>query len=244
MALKRYCMIDFILVCAIIVLSVMIFQKRLDAVEADAKGNAQQKVCFLTFDDGPGKNTDEILDILKRYDVKATFFLIGAEIREENRTQIERIKKEGHGIGLHSNVHDFNKLYKNVEGCIQDFESQYNTLKKDYGIDTKIFRFPGGSACSYMHENRQDFIEAMKEKGFICFDWHVSGEDSYGKPTAWSIQKNIFDNLEKYEKPIILLHDMNIADATVEALPGILEHMIQKGYVFRTLENETEYIYR
>ena len=95
-----------------------------------------------------------------------------------------------------------------------------------------------------MHENRQDFIEAMKEKGFICFDWHVSGEDSYGKPTAWSIQKNIFDNLEKYEKPIILLHDMNIADATVEALPGIVEKLLAKGYELKPLTGMDEYIYR
>jgi peptidoglycan/xylan/chitin deacetylase (PgdA/CDA1 family) len=204
----------------------------------------QKKVCYLTFDDGPSKNSEEILDILAKYDAKATFFLIGSEIREENRLIIERIIEEGHAVGLHSNVHRFDKLYTGVDVCVQDFEVQYKLLKEEYGIDTKIFRFPGGSACSYMNGQRQSYITAMREKGYVGFDWHVSGEDSYGNPTVWSIQKNIFEDIDCYESPIILLHDINIADATVDALPGILEQIKNKGYSFETLNGAEEYIYR
>lgn len=209
-----------------------------------SKQVTQQKICYLTFDDGPSNNSEEILDILKKYDTKATFFLIGSEIHEDNRAIIERIEEEGHAIGLHSNIHNFGKLYVGVDVCVQDFSEQYNLLKEEYGIDTKIFRFPGGSACSYMNGQRHAYIDAMREKGFVGFDWHVSGEDSYGNPTVWSIQKNIFDNLEDYENPIILLHDINVADATVDALPGILEQIIAAGYSFETLDNAEEYIYR
>ena len=95
-----------------------------------------------------------------------------------------------------------------------------------------------------MNGQRKQFVQAMQEKGYRCFDWHVSGEDSYGNPTVWSIQKNIFDTFFDYQKPIVLLHDANIAEATVDALPGILERIKAEGYSFGTLEDEEEYIYR
>ena len=241
---KQYIIIELIMAGILIILCVSLINKRMGALEANSKEFWQKKVCYLTFDDGPSNNSEEILDILGKYDAKATFFLIGSEICEEKRPMIERIEEEGHAIGLHSNVHDFDKLYVGVNACVQDFEAQYKLLKEDYGIDTKIFRFPGGSACSYMNGQRKSYIEAMREKGYVGFDWHVSGEDSYGNPTVWSIQKNVFDNVDDYESPIILLHDINIADATVDALPEILEQLLAKGYCFETLEEAEEYLYR
>lgn len=230
--------------CILLILCVSLINKRIDAVESNShNNNVPKKACYLTFDDGPSNNSEEILDILAKYNAKATFFLIGSEITEEKRPIIERIIEEGHAIGLHSNVHDFDKLYMGAEACVQDFEAQYKLLKEDYGIDTKIFRFPGGSACSYMNGQRQAYIDAMREKGYVGFDWHVSGEDSYGTPTVWSIQKNVFEHIGDYKRPIILLHDINIADATVEALPEILGRLVGEGYTFETLEGMDEYIY-
>lgn len=228
----------------LLALCISIYSKRVGAVESNSEDVVQKKVCYLTFDDGPSKNSEEILDILAKYDAKATFFLIGSEIREENRLIIERIIEEGHAVGLHSNVHRFEELYAGVDVCTHDFEAQYNLLKKEYGIDTKIFRFPGGSACSYMNGQRQAYIKAMREKSFVGFDWHVSGEDSYGNPTVWSIQKNIFEHIGGYERPIILLHDINTGDATVGALPEILEKLKKDGYSFETLDTAEEYLYR
>lgn len=241
---KGYLFVELMMLWVLIVLCVSAYIKRENAVSVKSNSNVPPKVCYLTFDDGPSKNSEQILDILEKYEAKATFFLIGSEIREENRKIIERIKAEGHAVGLHSNVHCFDKLYTGADICVQDFEAQYKLLKEEYGIDTKIFRFPGGSACSYMNGQRQSYISAMREKGYVGFDWHVSGEDSYGDPTVWSIQKNVFEHIDDYETPIILLHDINIADATVDALPGILEQLKKEGYSFETLEGEQEYIYR
>lgn len=244
MTKRKYQYIELLLVCILLVLSASLHEKHEQIELLTAKQITEKKTCYLTFDDGPSNNSEEILDILERYNVKATFFLIGSELQEENRAIIERMEEEGHAIGLHSNIHNFNKLYMGVDVCVQDFEAQYKLLKEEYGIDTKIFRFPGGSACSYMNGQRQDYVNAMRENEFVGFDWHVSGEDSYGNPTVWSIQKNVFDNLEDYQNPIILLHDINIADATVDALPNILERIREMGYEFGTLEKEEEYIYR
>lgn len=241
---KTYKIIELSMLGILIILCVSVYNKHEDRVEVNFQKCMHEKVCYLTFDDGPSKHSGQILDILAMYDAKATFFLIGSEIREENREIIERIVKEGHAIGLHSNVHRFEKLYAGTDACVRDFEAQYERLKEEYGIDTKIFRFPGGSACSYMNGQRQAYIEAMRGKGFTGFDWHVSGEDSYGNPTVWSIQKNIFENIDCYESPIILLHDINTGDATVDALPGILEQIKNKGYSFGTLNGAKEYIYR
>lgn len=241
---KQYILIELIMTYILFLLCVSIYNKHMDAVESNSHNIVPEKVCYLTFDDGPSKHTEEILDILKKYNAKATFFIIGEEVREDRSEILERIIEEGHAIGLHSNVHDFDKLYVSVEACVHDFDAQYNMLKEDYGIDTKLFRFPGGSACSYMNGQRKVYIQMMHEQGFKGFDWHVSGEDSYGNPTVWSIQENVFATFFDYEKPIVLLHDINIADATVDALPGMLERIEAEGYCFETLADAEEYIYR
>lgn len=202
-----------------------------------------EKICYLTFDDGPSKNTIKILDILKQYDAKATFFVIGNCICEENRAILERIVEDGHAIGLHANNHVYEKFYASETSFLEDYESLYTILKSDYGIETSLFRLPGGSACKYLYGRGREYVSRMQERGFSCFDWNVTGEDSVGTPTIYSIQKNVFDRVFRYEKPIVLLHDSSIADVTVDALPGMIEKIKEKGYNFATLENREEYIF-
>ena len=99
-----------------------------------------EKICYLTFDDGPSKNTIKILDILKQYDAKATFFVIGNCICEDNREILERMVKEGHAVGLHANNHVYEKFYASETSFLKDYEVLYTTLKEDYGIETSLFR--------------------------------------------------------------------------------------------------------
>lgn len=209
-------------------------------VKPEMKG---EKICYLTFDDGPSENTVKILDILKQYDAKATFFVIGNCIGEETKEVLERIIEEGHAIGLHANNHVYEKFYADETSYLKDYETLFETLKKEYGIETALFRLPGGSACKFLYGRGSDYIEEMRERGFACFDWNVTGEDSVGKPTVESIQKNVYDRVFRYEEPIVLLHDSCIADKTVEALPGILKEIREKGYSFATLENRKEYTF-
>lgn len=248
MKLIRTIGIVIIVVLCVLVISVplanRLFINNVKKTGSNAMNNTGQKSCYLTFDDGPSYNTKKVLDILKEYGINATFFLIGSEITEEDEEVLLRMKEEGHAIGLHSNVHDFDKIYTGIEECVKDYETERQLLSERYEIDTNIFRFPGGSACTYMNGQREAYIDAMQEKGFICFDWHVSGEDSIGNPTVYSIQKNITDHVFNYEKPIVLLHDSGIAEVTVDALPGIIESIRMQGYEFGTLEEREEYVFR
>lgn len=202
-----------------------------------------EKICYLTFDDGPSENTVKILDILKQYDAKATFFVIGNSLCEENRPIVERIIEEGHAIGLHAYNHVYKKFYASETSYLEDYEKLYQILKEEYGIETALFRFPGGSACKYNGGNGKEYVSKMRQRGFSCFDWNVTGEDSVGTPTIDSIQKNVFARVFEYEKPVVLLHDSCIADVTVEALPGILEKVKEQGYKFASVENRQEYIF-
>lgn len=244
MDIKRILLSILLIMASLVLVSNFLYYRNTKAALSQVEGNTQEKICYLTFDDGPSANTEKVLDILKEYDVKATFFLIGSEVDEEDRAILERMQKEGHAIGLHSNVHSFDKIYVSAHECVEDYVSEYEKLKNDFGIDTKLFRFPGGSVCRYMNGEREDYVRMMREKGFLCYDWHVSGEDSVGNPTVYSIQKSVADKVFKYEHPIVLLHDSRAADATVEALPGIIESIKAEGYAFENLQEREEYIFR
>ena len=202
-----------------------------------------EKICYLTFDDGPSENTLIILDILKQYNAKATFFVIGNCLCEENRPILQRMIEEGHAVGLHAYNHVYEKFYASDTSYLEDYQKLYEVLKEEYGIETALFRFPGGSACKYNYGKGCEYVTQMQQRGFACFDWNVTGEDSIGNPTVDSIQKNVFAKVLQYEKPVVLLHDSCIADMTVNALPGILEKIKEQGYQFATLEHRKEYIF-
>ena len=108
----------------------------------ELKKNDGDKVCYLTFDDGPSDNTLKILDILKRANAKASFFVIGTSKLD----YIKRIHNEGHTVALHANNHDYSKIYKSEEAYFKDLNAIAAKVKKITGVDSKIIRFPGGSS--------------------------------------------------------------------------------------------------
>lgn len=202
-----------------------------------------ERICYLTFDDGPSENTEKILDILKEQKIKATFFVIGEELTEERRTTIQRILNEGHAIGMHANVHVYESLYASLDSFLSDYETLYETLKTDYGIETALFRLPGGSACRCLNNHGKEYIHEMELRGFSCFDWNISGEDSVGSPTVASIQKNVLTKGLDCRRAYVLLHDSAAADKTVEALPEIIRQFQEAGFLFESLENAESYIF-
>lgn len=198
-----------------------------------------KKMVYLTFDDGPSRHTERVLDVLKEYDVRAAFFVIGKDLTEEGCSLLQRAVQEGHVIGLHTYSHNYRKIYASVESFLSDYDLLRETLQKALGFSPEFFRFPGGSFCSYAAPIRKELIEEMERRGYVYYDWNVSGEDSVGTVTAASIWENIFSRVDRVEAPVILLHDSAINELTVRLLPEIIEGLREKGYTFGTLTERT-----
>lgn len=204
--------------------------------EAIEVTTAPQKTVYLTFDDGPSKNTGKILDILERYEIKATFFVIGKDLSEEGIENMKRAAAEGHAIGLHTYSHDYKKIYSSVADFLSDYDLLRQELEAQLGFSPTIFRFPGGSYCSYGTNIRSDLITEMTRRGYTYYDWNVSAEDAVGTVTAYSIRNNIFPRVYEVTAPVILMHDAPLNNLTAELLPEIIEALQSEGYCFETLE--------
>lgn len=205
------------------------------------KAEPAEKTVFLTFDDGPSRNTVKILDTLAEYKVCATFFLIGENMTEEGIEIAKRAVEEGHMLGMHTETHRYEKIYHSVDSFLTDYDKLAARFVETFGECPAVFRFPGGSYSAYINPIKRELREELARRGFVGYDWNVSGEDAVGTPTAASIKKNIFDTIEGQEQPIILLHDSPCSNLTAEVLPDILEQLIAEGYTFMTLEHREPY---
>lgn len=183
-------------------------QEAATAQETVQTTDADTKIMYLTFDDGPSaESTEQILDILKEHNIKATFFVIGENVRKHPETA-RRIVEEGHTIGIHCDVHDYDMLYESADSYVADFEKAYDTVLSVTGVRAKIFRFPGGSINAYNKGVYKDIIAAMEARGFVYFDWNASVEDAAGgKPTPEELVQNARDTSLGRKRVILLAHD-------------------------------------
>ena len=148
---------------------------------------------------------------------------------------------QGHMLGMHTESHAYEKIYHSVDSFLADYDKLASRFVEEFGECPAVFRFPGGSYSAYINPIKGELKEELGRRGFLCYDWNVSGEDSVGTPTAASIKKNIFDTIEGQKQPIVLLHDSPCSRLTAEVLPEILEKLIADGYEFRTLQYREPY---
>ena len=206
-----------------------------------------KKVVYLTFDDGPSTtNTPGILDVLDRYNVKATFFILGKSIEgnEEAKNILKETAKRGHAIANHTYSHDYSYLYPNrtmnVDNIVSDIEKNNSIMKEVLGEDfsTRVIRFPGGY---WSWEGRTAMKEAMEQNGYYNVDWNALNKDAEGK------QKNADELLQSTKETVealgtdadsvvLLMHDTYGKEETVKALPQIIEYLQEKGFEFRTIK--------
>jgi len=208
-------------------------EKSVFAVKEILNDNLEYKA-FLTFDDGPSSNTEKILEVLNKYDIKATFFLVG-NMAESQRDLVKKIHKSGHSIGNHSYSH--NVRYKNFspEYFVNDIKRNDALLKDILGKDfkTNLVRFPGGSF------NLNSYKASLKSSGFEDINWNLSnGDTSAIKVPKSALLNNIYketedlNNIKNGHNLVILMHDLSPKDTTVEALPEVIEFLQKRGYKF------------
>lgn len=192
---------------------------------SEAKWQGMRKV-YLTFDDGPGKYTEDILAILERYDVKATFFVVGKE-GEEAEAAMRDIVAAGHTLGLHSYSHKYNEIYKSVEAFAEDFTRLQDYVSEVTGVQSKVYRFPGGSSNTVSDMGMGQFIDYLESRGVEYYDWNISsGDGSSILLDVQTIVANCTRDIEIYDNVMILMHDSADKPTTVEALPIIIENIL------------------
>lgn len=181
---------------------------------------------YLTFDDGPSMYTERILDILDQYHVKATFFVTGEEA-VSHPERYQEIVERGHTLGMHSYSHKYSDIYASVQNFTKDLKKLQDFLYDTTGIESNLYRFPGGSSNTVSTIPMKNFCDYLKQEKITYFDWNISSKDaSIPTLTADEIVENCTENLGKYQNAVILMHDSAEKKTTVEALAPIIEKII------------------
>lgn len=203
-----------------------------------------EKIAYLTFDDGPSSNTIKILDTLKKYDIKATFFVNG-RTDDKSKKIYKRIVEEGHTIGNHTYSHDYSYIYSGKAAFMKDFNKLQNYIKDLTGVKMTVLRFPGGSnnTVSYKYGGKglmKQLTADMKNKGYVYFDWNVDSTDaSVAKQSKSNIVRSVLNGCKGKKEAVILMHDSAPKTTSAEALPEIIEGLKKQGFQFDRISTDT-----
>ncbi len=195
--------------------------------------NPEGKVIYLTFDDGPGPYTQQLLDVLEQYNVKATFFVVCNKYADI----IGEIAAGGHSVGIHSATHDYRTIYASEEAYFQDLNQVQTLILEKTGEETSLLRFPGGSSNTVSRFNRgimSRLTQAVRDAGFQYFDWNVDSNDAGGARSSDEVFENVVEGIGGKRISIVLQHD--IKGFSVEAVERIIIWGIENGYTFLPLD--------
>ncbi len=188
---------------------------------------------YLTFDDGPSGYTKHLLDVLDKYDVKATFFVVRGNYVET----LKRMDAAGHAVALHSDTHSYRQIYSSEEGYFADLYAIQDKVEAAVGYRPMLLRFPGGSSNtvsrSYCRGIMTTLTQRVKELGFRYFDWNVDSGDVSSAKTAKDVFYNVTMGMYYNKNAIVLQHD--IVGFSVEAVEDIIKWGLINGYTFAPL---------
>ena len=193
------------------------------------------RVVYLTFDDGPSPRTSEILDILKKYNVKATFFVTNQNSQYDYL--IKRAYDEGHTIGLHTSSHNYHEIYASEDAYFADLQAIQDKVYNITGYRSTIIRFPGGSSNTVSRFNpgiMTRLTQLVEERGFYYHDWNVDSEDAAGANEERQMN-NVMTYSPKHEVVNLLMHDSGNKYATVNSLEAKIKYYLDNGYSIEPL---------
>ncbi len=204
-----------------------------------------KSIAYLTFDDGPSSITNSVLDILKKYNVKATFFVINSG--SYNKTTLQREVNEGHTIGLHAYDHNYAIAYKDDNSYLDGIDKLRAKVKADTGFDSHYIRFPGGSSNTiskrYSKGIMSRITKTAKQRGYKYYDWNVDDDDAGSARTADDCYNNVVKELRPNRSNIVLMHDFGTNKKILEALPRIIEYCQKNGYTMLPIDDNTPEIH-
>lgn len=201
-----------------------------------AEKNAQDKVVYLSFDDGPGNHTRDVLDILRKEQVPATFFVLG-EQAERYPELIRALVEDGHALGNHTFNHQYEQLYRDFKVFWKQIKQTEEVLERITGFRPNLVRAPGGT---YGHFD-QSYFDLLQLGRYTVMDWNVDSGDSKRKGVpAKEILKNSTKVPVGARSVIVLMHDGGAHAETVKALPGIIKYYRDHGYRFDIMKSSDQ----
>ncbi len=194
------------------------------------------KTIYLTFDDGPGPDTGRLLDLLSRYHVQATFFVVDTGYPE----LMQRIVNEGHSIGIHTRSHRYQQIYSSPEAYFQDLFQMQQVIQDATGVQTWLLRFPGGSSNTISRKSQgimTYLTQTVEACGFSYFDWNVDSNDAGGAKTSAQVYQNVVNGVGENQYSVVLQHDIH--SFSVDAVEQIIQWGLRNGYQFLPLQTDS-----
>lgn len=224
-------------------------QERAVVEPAPAPGGGAEaaRTAYLTFDDGPSDLTPQVLSILRRENIRATFFVTGAGL-EQHRELIQQMAAEGHVLGNHTYSHDY-RLYRSEKAFMEDVHKLDRELLELTGSAAELFRFPGGSNTRLGRSKGSPWmlprlVRRVQEEGYRYFDWNVSSTDA-----AQAVQPKeeivgaVLSAAANKTNAIVLMHDARGKTTTVEALPEVIRELRKLGFRFEVLHKDSHAVH-
>lgn len=196
-----------------------------------------EKVIYLTFDDGPGPYTERLLNILDKYNVKVTFFVVNGKYNH----LLAKEAAAGHSIGVHSATHKYEQIYSGTDAFFEDFNKMRQIIYDNTGIKTNLLRFPGGSSNAvskqYTIGIMSELTKTVTDCGLKYFDWNVSSGDAGGTTSTAEVVSNVINGVKNKKTAVVLQHD--IKEFSVDAVEQIIIWGLNNGYKFLPLDESS-----
>lgn len=197
---------------------------------------SDEKVAYLTFDDGPSKNiTPQILDILKQESVPATFFVLGSRA-ELNPDILKREYDEGHYIANHGYSHQYSQIYQSPDTVFDEYIKCENAIRNVLGnpeYNTYLFRFPGGSSGGRYADVKAQAKELLHNYGVNYTNWNCLTGDAEGNTTPEALLGCLQQTMQGDGGIVVLMHDASDKSYTAETLPSVIAYLREQGYTFK-----------
>lgn len=195
------------------------------------------KTIYLTFDDGPGIHTRQLLDVLDAYGAKATFFVVDSGYDN----MMKEIVRRGHSIGIHSVSHKYEEIYSSPEAFFADLYGMQEIIYQNTGVRTTLMRFPGGGSNTisrrYSPGIMTTLTQAVQDAGFQYFDWNVLSGDAGETTKTEDVIDFVIDGVQQHRVSVVLQHDIHYF--SVAAVEKILRWGKQNGYQFLPLRENS-----
>lgn len=205
----------------------------------------EKKTIYLTFDDGPSTEvTAQILKVLKKEKVPATFFIIDYGNDKDKINLLKQALKQGCTIGIHGYSHNYSEIYASVPAFMNNIAMLHDKVKLDLGYDAFAIRFPGGSSNTVSKDYKKGvmtkLVRTVQKEGYMYNDWNVDSTDASGNNVA---VKSLVDSVKSECNPedynVILMHDSDAKETTAKALPIIIKWAKEEGYSFKAMKPDS-----